>query len=126
MRPARKLLVVGSAAWLGEVRFVLRSSFCSMGRSFSVTEAETVDKALDILSLERFDCVLYANGAKGWSELQEASWVKNMPVSQIFAREPMAEFLERVRMLVRRKRGPTKGYKYAPKNKESIEAKEAA
>ena len=109
----------------GRGRCVLRNR-PHRGRSFAVVEAETVDKALDMIASERFDCVLYENGAKGWSELRDVMQARSEPVAHISEGEPMAELIERVRTLVARNKGPRKGAPFGPINKELIEAKEAA
>ena len=126
MVPKRRILIVGAAVWLGEVRFVVGHSFCHRKRAFAVTESQTVDNALERLAEERFDCIIYANRVTKWGDLMEAAHARNEPIIQICASDSMEDILAQVRAHVHRKHGPRKGITLGPRKQEVVEAKEAA
>lgn len=111
MRAKKQILVVGGAEWLGEVRATLRNySGGGVGSDYKVWEAPTEDVALAGLNRWAYHAIVYQHG----QEHGEDFWhehAPHTPALPIAENEPMAAFLEMLRIRTARKRWLKKGWR---------------
>jgi DNA-binding response OmpR family regulator len=133
MRPARTILLVGeNDDTLGPLRYVLSNSqpepLDKKGRVYTVTSANTAQEALGWLRRNQYDLMLcQCPVASLESLLSHAKAIDDrMPTvvlydkgadvtgclaDAVMHKPSMADLLERIRIMVQRRRGPHKGWK---------------
>jgi DNA-binding response OmpR family regulator len=132
MRAAKNILLVGENDFtLSPLRFMLSHSTPTLnshfGRCYLVVTANSVQEALDTLSESQFDLMLcqcpiaYLDHLlKRAKEINcyiptmvlfdKASEVGVCFADAVLCKPPNAELLERIRIMIQRKRGPRKGW----------------